>query len=264
MVQFLLNLPSLPPGSPKPWFPINVVVPWVKSAVAMSLKIGKSKDSDKKFSGFLMDINTISQIDARIVLLKLFSEHWGSNFRAYNRRSDEKFRFHIADSCVGQLDRYGYAMQFHSVLHMNHMQCLSSSFNIALINRTSLAVSAQGGGATFQELPQPGVSTGEFTVTPIVSGDARDVSGVSGVPEVSGVSGVPEVSGVSGVPEVSGVSAVSAVPSVSSAPAAKAVKQHPKLFLKGLQALSDHLQKVSDELKQMRQEIGSNTYDKHT
>jgi hypothetical protein len=228
------------------------------------LRVVKSKYSDKKFSGVQMDISSISQIDARISLLKLFSEHRGSNFRTYNRCSHEKFRFHVADYCVCQLDRYGYAMQCHYLLHMNHMQCFSSRFSIVLINRTYLAVSAQGGGATFQELPQPGVSTGEFTVTPIVSGDERAISGVSGVPEVSGVSGVPEVSGVSGVPEVSGVSAVSGVPTVSSAPAAKAAKQHPKLFLKGLQALSDHLQKVSDELKQMRQEIRSNTYDKHT
>jgi hypothetical protein len=219
------------------------------------LRVVKSKYSDKKFSGVQMDISSISQIDARISLLKLFSEHRGSNFRTYNRCSHEKFRFHVADYCVCQLDRYGYAMQCHYLLHMNHMQCFSSRFSIVLINRTYLAVSAQGGGATFQELPQPGVSTGEFTVTPIVSGDERAISGVSGVPEVSGVSGVPEVSGVS---------AVSGVPTVSSAPAAKAAKQHPKLFLKGLQALSDHLQKVSDELKQMRQEIRSNTYDKHT
>lgn len=58
--------------------------------------------------------------------------------------------------------------------------------------------------------------------------------------EVSGVSGVSGISGVSG--EV------------------KAAKTHPKLFFKGMQAIADRMDQLSNEMAGMRQEMKHGNY----
>ena len=59
---------------------------------------------------------------------------------------------------------------------------------------------------------------------------------------------IPSVSGVSAVSGVSGVSGVSAV-------SGKTAKAHPKLMMQGLQHIADTMQKLSDEMAAVRQEI---------